>query len=244
MISRFGIPFVIAASVFAVSLLLGPRAADAQQALRDCDDGCPEMVTIPAGTHTMFAESLPHAKVTVPRFAIGRTPVTQAQWRAIMGNNPSSFGKCGDACPVEQVSWDDAQAYAKRLSQKTGHLYRLPSEAEWEYACMAGQTTAYCGGDTADDVAWYGNQGKPGGNSGMTTHPVAQKKPNAWGLYDMSGNVSEWQLDCWKKDCGSHDLRGGSWQDDAKNIVAAVRTGDFTGVTDPTVGFRVAMTLP
>ncbi|MEA5479483.1 SUMF1/EgtB/PvdO family nonheme iron enzyme [Pseudanabaena galeata UHCC 0370] len=127
----------------------------------------------------------------VSAFYMGKYQVTQAQWQVIMGNNPSHFKgffKNNSQNPVESVSWNDAQEFCKKLSQKTGREFRLPSEAEWEYACRAGTNTAYSFGDNASllgEYAWYSD------NSGSKTHPVGQKKPNPWGVYDMHGNVWE-----------------------------------------------------
>jgi formylglycine-generating enzyme required for sulfatase activity len=125
-------------------------------------------------------------------FYMQTTQVTQAQWKAVMGNNPSGFKDCGDDCPVENVSWNDAQEFIKRLNEKEGKPYRLPTEGEWEYACRAGSTSQFCFGDDESllsEYAWYIN------NSDNRTHPVGTKKPNAWGLYDMHGNVWEWVQD-------------------------------------------------
>jgi len=120
-------------------------------------------------------------------FYLGKYQVTQAQWQAVMGDNPSRFK--GDTLPVEQVSWKDVQKFTQFLNAREGDTkYRLPTEAEWEYAARAGTTTAYSFGDDPrqlGEYAWFGE------NSGTTTHPVGQKKPNPWGLYDMHGNVWE-----------------------------------------------------
>ncbi|HLC15756.1 MAG TPA: SUMF1/EgtB/PvdO family nonheme iron enzyme, partial [Thermodesulfovibrionia bacterium] len=126
-------------------------------------------------------------------FFMQTTPVTQGQWKALMGNNPSRFKRCGDDCPVESVSWHDAQKFIEKLNKREGvNKYRLPTEAEWEYAARAGSDTAYCFGDDEarlSEYAWYDK------NSDGRTHPVAKKKPNAWWLYDMHGNVWEWSED-------------------------------------------------
>lgn len=168
------------------------------ESFRDCAD-CPEMVIIPPGS-----------------LAMGKTEVTQGQWRAVMGNNPSSFKNCGDNCPVENVSWNDAKDFIQKLNVKTGKQYRLPSEAEWEYACRAGGQQEYCGSNNVDAVAWYE------GNSN-STRPVAGKQPNAFGLYDMSGNVWEWVEDCYGGDCANRVLRGGSWYGKTALLLASHR---------------------
>jgi formylglycine-generating enzyme required for sulfatase activity len=122
-------------------------------------------------------------------FFVGVTEVTQGQWKKVMGNNPSSFKNCGDECPVESVSWNDVKEFIRKLnSLERTDKFRLPTEAEWEYACRAGSTTRfYFGHDKTrlGEHAWRWN------NSGRRTHPVAQKKPNSWGLYDILGNVLE-----------------------------------------------------
>ena len=187
-------------------------APESGQVFRDCAD-CPEMVVIPAGSFEMGSnhggnsDERPVHRVTIAQaFAIGRTEVTQRQWRAVTGGDPPrlDFKGCDD-CPVERVNWDDVQGFVTRLIQKTGKPYRLPSEAEWEYACRAGGSHAHCGSDDIDSVAWYGN------NSGSKIHVVAGKQANAWGLYDMSGNVSEWVEDCWTKNYQGAPTDGSAW---------------------------------
>ena len=168
-------------------------------------------------------------------FYLGKYPVTQQQWEAVMGNNPSNFK--GGSLPVETVSWDDAQIFIQKLNQLSGKkLYRVPTEAEWEYACRAGTTSEYYFGDDASQLgeyAWFG------GNSGQTTHPVGQKKPNEWGLYDMAGNVWEW-TDSWYDSSRSHRvLRGGSWCYDAGGCRSAYRNGGTPGNRNGGVGFRL-----
>ena len=231
-------------------------------AFKDCDD-CPEMVAVPAGSFLMgskadpfassppSADEMPQHAVSIKAFSLGKFEVTQEQWYALMGNLPSNFK--GRTLPVEQVSWDDAQAFVKKLSEKTGKQYRLPSEAEWEYAARAGSQTAYSFGDDARELgryAWFGE------NAGQTTHPVGEKQPNAFGLYDMSGNVWEWTEDCWNDNyggapsdgrawttgaCSKRVLRGGSWAFSPRYLRAANRNGDSTAVRfNYGYGFRVA----
>lgn len=135
----------------------------------------------------------------ISSFKIGKYPITQAQYEAVMGTNPSYF-QGNPQNPVESVSYDDTQAFCQKLNGMTGHKYRLPTQEEWEYACRAGTVTGYYFGDDRrqlGDYAWYFD------NSQGTTHPVGLKQPNAWGLYDMHGNVWEW--------CEEVVMRGGSW---------------------------------
>jgi len=165
-------------------------------------------------------------QVTISKsFYLQTTEVTQGQWKAVMGSNPSYFKNCGDNCPVEQVSWNDVQKFIDKLNESEGTgKYRLPTEAEWEYAARAGtQTALYNGplkiigdnnGPALDAIAWYGGNsgvnysggydcsgwsGKQYSSSSCGTHPVGGKYPNSWGLYDMIGNVWEWVND-WKGD--------------------------------------------
>ena len=154
-----------------------------------------DFVLIKAGSYIMGstrggADEKPRHEVTITKpFYMGVYEVTQAQWKAVMGDHDSYFK--GDDLPVDNVSWDDCRQFAAKLKGKAGQrlICRLPTEAEWEYACRAGSTTAYCFGDDPGglgEYAWYA------ANSQNKTHPVGQKKPNAWGLYDMHGNVWEW----------------------------------------------------
>ncbi|CAO5039418.1 Serine/threonine-protein kinase pkn1 [Microcystis aeruginosa] len=166
----------------------------------------------------------PQHQVKVNSFAIGKYPVTQAQYQAVMGTNPSYF-KNNPQNPVEKVNWNDAQAFCQKLSQITGKTYRLPTEAEWEYACRAGTTTRFYFGDDANqlgDYAWYK------GNSQQTTHPVGQKRPNGWGLYDMSGNVWEWCEDDWHDNYIGAPKDGSAWLTN-DNDYQIVRGGSWYG---------------
>ena len=145
------------------------------------------MMGSPTTDRERFDDETQHRVRLTKPFLMGVTPVTQKQWTAVMEGNPSSFK--GDDLPVENVSWNDAVQFCRRLSQKEGRKYRMPTEAEWEYACRAGTSTAYYTGDgeaALNEAGWYT------GNSGNTTHPVAKKKANAWGLFDMHGNVLQW----------------------------------------------------
>ena len=170
-------------------------------------------------------------------YSIGKYEVTQGQWKAIMGNNPSSFKNCGDDCPVENVSWNDAQEFIQKLNAKTGKQYRLPTGEEWKYACDGGSSHEYCGSDNLNDVAWYDK------NSGMTTHPVGQKQHNGYGLHDMTGNVGEVMQD--KNERGYYGLRGGCWFDNWPGALSAGRaSGNSPTMRKPYFGFRLAMTLP
>lgn len=226
---------------------------------KDCAD-CPDMVLIPAGSFEMGSNidpsEMPVHSVTINRtFAMGKTEVTQGQWKAVMGNNPSKFDKCGDNCPVEQVSWDDVQEFIEKLNEMTGKQYRLPTEAEWEYACRAGGRHEYCGSDNLDSIAWYGGLAKPVGNSGKTTNPVATRQANAWGLYDMSGNVWEWVEDVYYNDYNGAPAdgsarqgdsmmrvpRGGSWSYSQR---VSKRSGSESDYRFATIGFRLARNLP
>jgi formylglycine-generating enzyme required for sulfatase activity len=237
--------------------------------LKDCDY-CPELVVIPAGSFQMgsndYEDEKPLHSVNIKSFALGKYEVTQGQWKAVMGgSNPSSFKDCGDTCPVETVSWDDIQKYIKELNSRSGQQYRLPSEAEWEYAARARTTSKYWWGDSASHE--YANYGKDecceglaqGRDKWVNTAPAGQFPPNAFGLYDMHGNVWEWVQDyyhdnyqggptdgsAWesggKKE--SRVLRGGSWLNSPSNLRSAIRIRDAPDIRFSRLGFRLARTL-
>lgn len=216
-----------------------------------------EFVLIPAGTFMMGStegaddEQPVHQVVISQPFYLGKYEVTQKQWEAVMGNNPSGFE--GDDKPVEFVSWWDIQKFIRKLNEREGGpIYRLPTEAEWEYAARAGTTTAYSFGDDSsrlDEYAWYNK------NSGDETHPIGQRRPNPWGLYDMHGNVYEWVQDWYGKypkgpvtnpqgpSSGSNRLvRGGSWYNSSGASRSANRFGSSLGGRE--VGFRLLRTAP
>ncbi len=207
----------------------------------------PAMVRIPGG-NTQIGSSKdtdnPVRRVSVQAFEMGKYAVTQKEWRDVMGSNPSKFTSCGDNCPVEQVSWDDIQIFLQKLNAKTGRQYRLPNETEWEYACYGGSQTEYCGGNDIDSVAWYGNNGSPGGNSNQTPHPVGQKQANGYGLYDMSGNVWQWMENKYDNEHDWRAVRGGSWGNVPQFVRAAYRNGDVAANRNDFFGFRLARTLP
>jgi formylglycine-generating enzyme required for sulfatase activity len=219
-----------------------------------------ELVWCPPGTFWMGSPEDEEGRyddetlyeVTLTRgFWIGRYPVTQGQWEEVMGSNPSRFKQSGPNAPVENVSWDDAQEFCRALGQRDGREYRLPTEAEWEYACRAGSTGAWCFGDDEEklgDYAWYLD------NSDEQTHHVGQKRPNAWGIHDMHGSVCECCAD-WREDypaisatdpLGPEDgsiraTRGGSWLDDAADCRSAFRDSISPGGRISFLGFRVAV---
>lgn len=194
---------------------------------RDCRD-CPEMVTIPGKD-----------------YAISKYLVTFEEWDACVAAGGCNGYKPDDEklgrgnMPVFNVSWEQAQAYLAWLSKRTRKTYRLPTEAEWEYACYGGQQTQYCGGNDLDKLAWYGGDH---GNSGGRSHPVGQKQPNGYGLYDMSGNLWEHTSDCWQGNCDGHVTRGGSWYDFPQDMVVTYRNRLGTKSHDNCIGFRVVRT--
>jgi len=228
-----------------------------------------DMVAIPGGTFLMGSPNSeagrrdsesPQHSVTIAPFHIGKFAVTQAQYQAIVGKNPSGFK--GEKRPVEQVSWHDAIAFCQKLSKKTGNLYRLPSEAEWEYACRAGTTTPFYFGETIipDLVNFDGNStygSAPKGIYREQTIDVGSFPPNGFGLYDMHGNVWEWCEDYWHSNYNGAPidgrvwvdpdasenayrlLRGGSWGSYPLNCRSAVRSYVTPVNRYDIIGFRV-----
>lgn len=254
---------------FLLALAVAVPAASAQspapgKSFKDCAF-CPEMVVIPAGSVTAgnpkdYEDPEPDAPkrptITIAKpYAIGKYEVTQAEWEAVMGSNPSD-NKAPDN-PVEHVDWKIIQEFIAKLNAKSGQTYRLPTEAEWEYAARAGSSATYSHGEdvkTLGEYAWYA------ANSGNVTHKVGSRKPNAFGLYDMHGNVWEWTADCymekfiaglkdqkfskdWETGC-YRVTRGGS----ALNLPMAVTSWYRASLKQPlhnaNLGFRLAKTLP
>ena len=242
-------------------------AADSAVATIVVPDNCPEvikklaenMVLVEGGTFTMGATAeqgsdaydreKPTHQVMLSTYYIGKYEVTQAEWQAVMGTNPSSFK--GDNFPVEQVSWDDCQEFIRKLNEMTGKNFRLPTEAEWEYAARGGNKSGgykYAGGNNVDNVAWFED------NSGSKTHPVGTKRDNELGLYDMSGNVLEWCQD-WLGDYSSASqtnpqgpatgtnrvLRGGSWSNGARFCRLSFRDGCGPDARYGNGGLRLAL---
>ncbi|MBF0416953.1 MAG: formylglycine-generating enzyme family protein [Magnetococcales bacterium] len=189
----------------------------------------------------------------VEDFWLGKYEVTQEQWRVLMGNNPSNYKECGASCPVEMVSWHDAQNFVHKMNQKRdGCTYRLPTEAEWEYACRSGgKPEKHCGGNDLDAMAWYV------GNSGKTIHPVGQKAANGLGIHDMSGNVWEWTSSDWGTydDSGKNHTkassggslrvaRGGSYYGGPDTVNSTARDIGTPDIRNMNLGFRLAGSCP
>ena len=220
-----------------------------------------KMVKVEGGTFTMGAtpeqgsdaeeNEHPAHQVTLSSFNIGETEVTQALWQAVMGNNPSSFNN-DDELPVERVSWEDCQEFITKLNQMTGKQFRLPTEAEWEYAARGGNKSKgykYSGSNDVNEVAWYWM------NSGSITHPVGTKKANELGLYDMSGNVREWCNDFmsdYTEETQTNPtgpttgvvrvVRGGTWgNSDPASCRVSYRDSDYPVYSSSSRGFRLAM---
>lgn len=214
-----------------------------------------EMVFVEGGTFQMGCNvegrgANPIHTVKLNSFNIGKFEVTQAQWKAVMGNNPSVFPDC-ENCPVENVSWNDVQLYLQELNSQTGKNYRLPTEAEWEYAAKGGRSKMgyiYSGSNDFNTVAWLKKIGRG------KTHVVGGKQANELGVCDMSGNVSEFCSD-WLGDYNGYNetnptgassgqfrvLRGGSWDDDAKDSLLAFRFGSYPEGFSSFIGFRLVL---
>ena len=217
-----------------------------------------EMIAVEGGTFTMgctneqgsdcYDNESPFHRVTLSNYSIGKYEVTQELWQAVMGSNPSRFK--GNNLPVESVSWNDVQQFITKLNQLTGQNFRLPTEAEWEYAARGGNKThgyEYSGSNTKGNVAWYYD------NSSSKTHPVGTKSPNELGIYDMSGNVWEWCQDWYGSyssgsqtnptgaSSGSYRVyRGGSWNYDAWICRVSLRLSDTPDYRIIDLGFRRA----
>ena len=226
------------------------------------------MVAVEGGTFTMGAtaeqgsdaydEENPAHDVTLSSYSIGQTEVTQALWQAVMGSNPSYF-KGNLQRPVEKVSWNDCQTFITQLNALTGKTFRLPTEAEWEFAARGGKLSQgykYSGSNTIGDVAWYWDNipSQTSGNAGYGTQIVATKAPNELGLYDMSGNVWEWCQDWYGSyssdaqtnptgpSTGSYRVhRGGSWGNDARGCLVSLRSGSTPTLSNYYLGLRLAL---
>lgn len=240
------------------------KAGPPQEAARVIPDLALDLNWVEPGTFTMGSASDeperdkaegPQTRVTLSKgFWLGKTEVTQAQYTAVTGVNPSTFEKNGGDAPVERVSWTDALAFCHKLTEREraagrlpdGYAYTLPTEAQWEFAHRAGSTGSYPG--EPEVTAWHA------ANSNGTTHAVGQKRPNAWGFYDMAGNVVEWCFDWYGNYPGGtvtdpsgperghyRMARGGSWRTDARVGRSAARSGGSEGRLDYTLGFRVAL---
>ena len=230
------------------------RLLNAAEAMQNSPIAGMEFVRVPAGEFLMGSTSeeaadyeRPLTRVRISRaFELGKHEVTQAEWEAVMGSNPSHFDECGGDCPVERVSWDDVQEFIGKLNAAVREVrYRLPTEAEWEYAARAGTSGDRYGGDL-DAIAWYE------GNNAHRTHPVEQKVPNAFGLHDMLGNVREWVQDRFglypggsvtdpkgPASSSTRVNRGGSWLNDAGYCRVSSRSLLLPGARLSTLGFRL-----
>ena len=215
-----------------------------------------KMIPVEGGSFTMGNKEHAH-KVSLSSYKIGETPVTQELWQAVMGDNPSKYK--GENRPIEQVSWEDCQKFIKKLNQITGKMFRLPTEAEWEFAARGGNRslkTIYSGGMNLDDVAWYNMNCSENEDSGLNfgTHDVKAKAPNELRIYDMSGNVWEWCSDWFAEYPHQHEsnpvgpntgqgkvCRGGSWNSDS--MCCEVKYRNYGGVLkrDSSYGLRLAL---
>lgn len=241
-----------------------PSTIESGQTIKDCDV-CPELVLVPGGQFVMGddesqnSDEKPAHKITVPAFFMGKTEVTQGQWQALMGSNPSYFKDCGESCPVENVSWAKVQVFLKKLGSLTGKMWRLPSEAEWEFAARVGSAKSSA---KAEQVNYeFANLSGVGGRDKWeNTAPVGSFPANALGLHDMYGNVSEWVADCyhesykkapagggaWMENCGRFKwgvVRGGSFYTKSGDISPTHRGQVMQNDQAPSFGFRVVRSL-
>lgn len=266
-VKKFVVPVVVIVASSVIMALIAAQSAKPPQ------NGQPqvvsitntlgiELVQVPAGSFDMgstattprTANEAPARSVSVQSFYLSRYEINQAQWTKVMGKNPSRFQD--PRRPVEQVTWLDAQTFIEKLNllERTAK-YRLPSEAEWEYAARANQKTAYFFGDDVNSLpqyAWFGKENNVG------TRPVGQRAPNPWGFFDIYGNVWEWVQDCWHDnyqgapadsrpwaggDCSVRVLRGGGWDSPAAYARSAVRGSYAPDLNDAANGFRLARSL-
>lgn len=208
--------------------------------------------TFNMGSNDGYANERPIHKVQLASYYISKYPVTQAQWQVMMGNNPRQF-KDNEACPAWGISWENCQLFIKKLNRLTGKNYRLPTEAEWEYAARGGNQSRdylFSGSNNLDDVAWYDD------NSKGKLHPVGEKNPNELGLYDMSGSIWEWCSNWYGSDdyrnssatnpqgpsSGSYRVcRGGSWCSDRQQCRSFYRNADVPNYNDDDFGFRLVL---
>jgi formylglycine-generating enzyme required for sulfatase activity len=223
--------WVLAACALAVGAWAAEKEATPQKSITvDIGGGVKmEFVLIPAGSFRMGYEKdegdhRPVHEVKIPKpFYMGKYEVTQEQWEAVMGKNPSFFK--GPKNPVDSVSWDDCQAFLKKLNERIRRgKFTLPSEAEWEYACRAGSRAEFCFGDGRKQLreyAWYED------NSEEKTHPVGEKKPNAWGLHDMHGNVWEWCEDAYHRSYEGAPADGSAWTEGGDQGLRVERGGSW-----------------
>ncbi len=199
----------------------------------------PVIPVIPVIPKIIFTKIPPMVRIPGKNYEMGKYEVTQDEWQAVMGSNPSKLSSCGDNCPVENVSFNDIKEYLTKLNQKTEQQYRLPTEAEWKYACQGGIQHDYCGSDDANTVGWNDS------NSNKKPHPVGLKQANGYGLFDMSGNLLEWLHDCHGADCTNRWMSGGSWYLKPQYSRAAYRSLINDAATrNGSFGFRITRTLP
>ena len=257
---NFGKTLLVVAAIVGAGIISSACKNNKQQDNPEASEELLEipMVKVEGGTFMMGATEeqmsvadsceMPARTITVSSFQISKYEITQAQWEAVMGTKPSYF--TGDNHPVECVSWKEAQEFIEALNEKTGKHYRLPTEAEWEYAARGGNKThnyKYSGSNNLNEVAWYSK------NSGNKTHKIGSKKPNELGIYDMSGNVWEWCLDRFAPYTGDSlvnpkvevkadpVLRGGSWRADAVRARVSDRYHYYATYPDAVIGIRLAM---